>query len=81
MGKPICVGCRVEYRCDKNEVWVNDPKSGNFPATYWSADRWVCPGCFHMLIVGRGHSKVFESGKEPDDSLEFSHNLRNENEC
>ena len=73
-GRPICAGCKREYQCNKNEVWVNDPKVGGFPATYWSSDMWVCPGCGHSLITGRGKGVVFEDGKEPDDSLEFTHN-------
>ena len=76
MSRPICVKCRVEYSCDKNEVLVNDPAVGEFPATYWYADRWICPGCNHQVIVGRGKS-IFESiiGSACADSFEFNHNL------
>ena len=52
--RPICVECRVEYSCEKNEVLVNDPAVGQFSATYWYGDRWKCPGCNHQVITGRG---------------------------
>jgi hypothetical protein len=78
MSRPICVECRVEYSCEKNEVLVNDPAVGEFPATYWYADRWICPGCNHQVIVGRGKGLLL-SGKEVaavvDNSFEFNHNL------
>ena len=83
MSRPICVECRVEYSCDKNEVLVNDPAVGEFPATYWYADRWICPGCNHQVIVGRGKSMFLDQTTETvgplhsacADSFEFNHNL------
>jgi len=92
MSKPICVECKVEYSCEKNEVLVNDPAVGEFPATYWRADRWICPGCNHQVIVGRGKSMFLDSVSPGDDadgpvvhewenpaeSFEFNHNLPTE---
>lgn len=75
MNRPICVGCKVEYYCDKNDVWVNDKAVPGFPATYWSGDRWVCPSCGHSLIVGRGAPR--SPGTEPEDSLQFDYNVAN----
>ena len=72
MSRPICVKCRVEYSCDKNEVLISDPAVEGFSATYWYADRWKCPGCDHQVIVGRGKRML---GKEEDNSFEFNHNL------
>ena len=76
MSRPICVECRVEYACDKNAVLINDPAVGGFPATYWYADRWKCPGCKHKIIVGRGkplHQRFVATHWLP--SFEFNHNL------
>ena len=77
MSRPICVECRVEYACDKNAVLINDPAARGFPATYWYADMWECPGCKHQVIVGRGNAleSRFPRG-EP--SFEFNHNLPTE---
>ena len=75
MSRPICASCAVELQCQKNGVWVNDPKVAGWPATYWSADRYVCPGCGAAVIVGRGGSMTFPDGKEPENSLEFRVNL------
>ena len=75
MSRPICVECRVEYSCDKNEVLVNDPAVGGFPATYWYADRWKCPGCKHKIIVGRG-KPLHQRYVLPDNSFEFNHSLQ-----
>jgi|GEM_PF-4696589 len=74
MSIPICVACRIEYSCDKNDVLVNDPEVEGFPATYWYADRWKCPGCNHQVIVGRGKSLSPTVGVA-DNSFEFYHNL------
>ena len=80
MSKPICVECRVEYSCDKNAVLISDPAVGGFPATYWYADRWKCPGCNHLVITGRGKAINPELKFENDKylSFEFNHNLPTE---
>jgi hypothetical protein len=83
MSRPICVECRVEYSCEKNEVLINDPVIGYFHATYWYADRWECPGCKHQVIVGRGKSMFLDQTTGTvgslhaacADSFEFNHNL------
>ena len=82
MSRPICVECRVEYSCKKNEVLINDPAVGGFDATYWYADRWECPGCKHQVIVGRGKALVISADQagrlQLGDSFEFNHNLPTE---
>lgn len=75
MSRPICASCAVEFKCQKNGVWVNDPKVAGWPSTYWSADRYVCPGCGSAVIVGRGGPMTFPDGKEPENSTEFRVNL------
>lgn len=84
MSRPICVECRVEYSCKKNEVLINDPAARGFDATYWYADMWECPGCKHQVIVGRGKSMLIDNATEAiqwvwkTDSFEFNHNLPTE---
>jgi len=78
---PICVGCRKEYRCDKNEVWVCDPAAEGFPSSYWQGDRWMCSGCGHAVIVGRGEPVMdYIPQALRDESLEFQYSGR-ENSC
>jgi hypothetical protein len=51
-------------------VLINDPHVGGFPATYWYADRWECPGCKHLVIVGRGAAFI---PREPGvESFQFN---------
>ncbi len=49
MLRTICVPCQVEYRCEKNEVAVEQTASGE-PYKLWSTDKWKCPGCGHEVI-------------------------------
>ena len=55
MPTPICVGCRVEMRCAKNNRLVCDPDvPGVGGSTYWLGDEWVCPGCGARIVTGFG---------------------------
>ena len=70
MKRPICVRCRVEYRCTKNDQLVNDAAIGNFPATYWFGDLFACPRCGSEIVVGRGQ-KLMEPDLLGRSCLEF----------
>lgn len=73
---PICVSCRVRYFCEKNDVVVNDPASGSFPATFWMADRLECPGCKHQIVSGFAQRGTTDPDPEMRlKSLEFRYNV------
>ncbi len=44
MNLAICVPCKVQYRCEKNDVVVE------IGGKLWFADRYKCPGCGHEVI-------------------------------
>jgi len=51
---PICVKCRLEMRCVKNNRVVRDPEAGGFPSTYWLGDEYECPECEARIVTGFG---------------------------
>ena len=51
---PICVKCRVQMRCKKNDYLVADKASQGFPETYWLGDLWGCPQCGQQIVTGFG---------------------------
>jgi len=60
--KAVCVPCSVVYRCEKNEVSVEeiDPDGGPFRVR--SGDLWKCPGCGHQIVTGFGRAvEAYES--------------------
>lgn len=78
--RPICVPCRVEMRCEKNGVLVNDPQVGYLDATYWHGDKYKCPACGHEIVTGFGapvpgpltvHAAVPE-----DESIQFEYQVK-----
>lgn len=54
MPRPICVGCRIEMRCTKNDRVVHDPRVGEFPETFWNGDRYECDSCGSDIVIGFG---------------------------
>jgi hypothetical protein len=71
-------------RCSKNELLVKDPEAGQFPSTYWSGDKWLCPKCGHEVITGFGKEMILKADgvpgtkaqpSQPDDAFEFSWNV------
>jgi len=83
MPVPICVSCRVEYRCQQNDFLVNDIEAGVFPRTYWLGDKFQCPVCNSEIVVGFGREISEESLKrfgeidfDPSASLTFAHEPR-----
>ena len=57
MPKPVCVTCRCEFRCEKNDTGVVIV-SGDEPYQLWSGDTWKCPGCGVEIIAGFGKEPV-----------------------
>lgn len=61
MPKVICTDCQVEYKIEKNGVYVvemfSDPPQ---PYKLWSADLWKCPNCRREIIAGFGMSALAE---------------------
>ena len=52
MSRSICVPCKREFRCKKNEITYIQGKA------LWSADLYECPGCKTELIQGRAINPV-----------------------
>lgn len=57
----LCVKCKKELRCKKNEVIVRETRgySGNFCAL-WYGDLWECPVCHFKIIAGFGANPIVE---------------------
>ncbi len=76
MKAPICVPCKQEMQCELSDCIVNDPASGNFPATYWIGDKWKCPKCGHEIVAGCGIRGLTADKLDPDkvrNSIEFTY--------
>lgn len=83
--KPICVPCQRFYRPDKNGVVfiegmpVNNAKPGlaepeNWnPYKIWCGDRWKCPDCSAIIIVGVGQSPISEQYLEEFEQCMITH--------
>jgi len=73
---PICVPCRVEMRCSKNNRLVCDPDvPGVGGSTYWLGDEWRCPGCGARIVTGFGKPLVHHPGPDYGEALEFWYEL------
>jgi hypothetical protein len=58
--RPVCVPCKAEYWCIKNEATVEQTAGGR-PYKLWSGDLWQCPGCDHKLVIGFASRPLAES--------------------
>lgn len=76
MPAPICVKCRVQFRCQKNDAMVNDVSAGNFPSSYWMGDLFECPVCHTEIVTGFGRpmsAELWERGFSAMGSITFAH--------
>ena len=48
--RPICVGCRREFRCSKNGKPVAHDGVDD-PTVFWG-DEYACPECDARIVVG-----------------------------
>jgi len=62
---PICVKCRLEMRCVKNNRLVRDPDTGGFRSTFWMGDEYECPECKARIVTGFG--KPFPAEHDPTE--------------
>ena len=51
---PICVKCKQEMKCIKNEFIVKDKASGKFQSTIWFGDLYKCCKCNNQIAAGFG---------------------------
>lgn len=70
MPRPVCVGCRIEMRCEKNSQGVElmagiDPKTHG-PYQIWDGDRYACPICGAGVVVGFGSAPIAEHPSSED---------------
>ena len=73
---PICVPCRVEMRCSKNNRLVCDPDvPGVGGSTYWLGDEWRCPGCGARIVTGFGKAIEIPPVHAEGEALEFRYEL------
>jgi len=70
---PICVPCRLEMRCVKNNRVVRDPEAGGFPSTYWLGDEYECPDCGARIVTGFGVPISLVVDAERASALEFEY--------
>ena len=59
MIREMCVKCRKELRCVKNEVkivhYLNDDEEQGFDSAC-TGDLYECPVCSHQVIMGLGNT-------------------------
>lgn len=62
MPRPICIKCKVEFRCKKNGYHAV-LLSGTPPEPYqiWDADMWECPSCHAQILSGFGSKPIAEN--------------------
>lgn len=64
----VCIGCKVEMQCDKNQHGVELTSSvGGVelqPYQIWDGDRYACPGCGVEIVVGFGRGPIAETFNE-----------------
>lgn len=70
--RPICIPCKVEMRCERNDQLVNDPQADNFPSTYWSGDQYRCPACGHAIVTGFGAAMPERFAVDKETSIQFT---------
>jgi len=75
MPTPICVKCRVEMRCVKNDRLVRDPEAACGPSTYWLGDEYQCPVCGVRIVTGFGKAIQIPPVHAPGEELEFRYEL------
>jgi len=71
--RPICVPCRLEMRCVKNNRVVADPAAASGPSTYWLGDEYECPECRSRVVVGFGEAMATEPSPLLGDVLHFEY--------
>jgi hypothetical protein len=55
--RPVCVECRCEMRCEKNDVRVL------IRGEIWSGDLWECPHCGRHVVAGFGARPLASEGE------------------
>jgi len=65
MSNPICVKCEVEFRPEKNGIYVQEMCHED-KETYkvWCADKWKCPICGAEIVVGFATNPLFGNWNE-----------------
>jgi len=72
---PICLPCRLQMRCVKNNRLVRDPEADGFPSSYWLGDEFKCPGCGIRIVTGFGKAMGHNPGPRYGEVLEFRYEL------
>lgn len=57
--RPICVPCRREMRCRKNDYMFTASGSA-----VWASDMYECEGCGHQILTGFGRDPVAEAHED-----------------
>lgn len=60
----VCVSCNIQYRPEKNGVYITEFFTDGKPYKVWMADLWKCPKCGHLLITGFGNNPISEHYKD-----------------
>ena len=56
----VCVSCEVQFRPEKNGVFVEECRGYDEDYKIWHADRYECPVCGVQIIAGFGNKPVVE---------------------
>jgi len=75
---PICVKCRLEMRCVKNNRLVADPEADGFPSTYWLGDEYECPDCGCRIVTGFGLAMSGPKVQPEEAALMFDYERKKE---
>jgi hypothetical protein len=59
---PVCVSCKREMYCAKNEVKVRDKVEKGAPSIVREGDLFECDLCHRQIIIGFGRGILFNSG-------------------
>ena len=70
MPNPICLLCRKEMKCEKNELIVHDQPEEDYPATYWMGDVFKCSECGSEIVIGFGRG-LTEEQVDTKEAVEF----------
>jgi hypothetical protein len=93
--RPICVPCSRFFKPDKNGFEFlemmpagSDARPGNEtphrwePYKLWQGDRWKCPRCLAVIVVGVGRQPIAEMHHENfEEQVELRGPLWKLNDC
>ena len=56
--KPVCVKCEIEFRPERNGIYVKELRLDGSFYKLWAADKWKCPKCGTEITYGYGSAPI-----------------------